>query len=930
MYLNWIRSRNKSLLWQVGLAMVMVLGIIALLQTSRVTAIDSGVYEVDGNPSCADLNADSFFDNINSDFGFKIEGQGADDYTGTFQLTSTDGNLTGGAPEDPENSVTLTSADGVSFDWTSTLGMDAVIVKGGPDANAYVYVPEVFGDEGLTTPDGQEISHVEFCYDYELDVTKTAFGTYDRTHTWDIEKSVDPLSQSGFAGETLPWTWTVNVSETYVDSDFAVNGTITINNPAPTAVDFSVVDTLNGVTAHVDCDLGADGYQSTGTVPASSSVECAYHAGETDGVDGDETSNTVTVTSNTSGIGGDSYTETITWQANVINGTAVVDDDQESDFPLTLNAGEGPWEWTEDQSHTCSSSFSDYGADGTYGATVDNDATVTGSDGQSDEASASTTYTCYAPVVDKDAAGTYDETHTWDIEKSVDPLSQSGFAGETLPWTWTVNVSETSADGNFDVTGKIYIENPAGEPMEITLADAVGASDTADIDFTSCTNSIYADGVLTIDAGQTAVCDYSALDLGYSDVANAPTSNTATATLNGIPFAKTVNFSWQANVINGTAVVDDDQESDFPLTLNAGEGPWEWTEDQSHTCSSSFSDYGADGTYGATVDNDATVTGSDGQSDEASASTTYTCEAGTLDVLKYTEGVVDSTRDWQFALYIGPDGFEGTQVGNTGTTLGDADGILDFGDPIPALRPDMTYTVCELDIPAGWSTDWSIDGMTVMPYNPNADDDPSEDLGNRCIDVGAGTAYPIAVGQNLRITVNNTFPGGGPRTPGYWKNWSSCSPGNQFDKATGDNDPDNEFWTLDELLNSHRYYLGLLELGDPAAALGDPAADCEDAVNILDHREVDSGDNDKKKNKKRANDPAYKLARNLLAYELNQDAGACYSQDAEDAALAGHALLLEIEFDGTGPYLRSKDEGYAEALRLARILDDYNNGIYCQ
>src|SRR3989344_1408331 len=64
-------------------------------------------------------------------------------------------------------------ADDKTFDWSSTFGIDAVIAKGGPDANVYVYDPpaESFGDTGLHAPINEAndqpfgISHVSFCYD---------------------------------------------------------------------------------------------------------------------------------------------------------------------------------------------------------------------------------------------------------------------------------------------------------------------------------------------------------------------------------------------------------------------------------------------------------------------------------------------------------------------------------------------------------------------------------------------------------------------------------------------------------------------------------------------------------------------------------------------------------------------------------------------
>jgi hypothetical protein len=60
--------------------------------------------------------------------------------------------------------------DGQVFDWDSNIGVDAVIVKGGPDANVYLYDPESMGATGLhapVSPSGQwaGLSHISFCYD---------------------------------------------------------------------------------------------------------------------------------------------------------------------------------------------------------------------------------------------------------------------------------------------------------------------------------------------------------------------------------------------------------------------------------------------------------------------------------------------------------------------------------------------------------------------------------------------------------------------------------------------------------------------------------------------------------------------------------------------------------------------------------------------
>ena len=56
----------------------------------------------------------------------------------------------------------------------------------------------------------------------------------------------------------------------------------------------------------------------------------------------------------------------------------------------------------------------------------------------------------------KDAAGTYDRTVTWELEKTVKPDSHTGNAGEDAgSSTWTVVVDKTEVSDNYAVTGSI-------------------------------------------------------------------------------------------------------------------------------------------------------------------------------------------------------------------------------------------------------------------------------------------------------------------------------------------------------------------------------------------------------------------------------------------------------------------------------------------
>jgi hypothetical protein len=73
-----------------------------------------------------------------------------------------------------DGTLTVTvDVNGDVFDWTSNIGVDAVIVKGGPDANVYFYDPESMGDTGLHAPVNPQndmffgLSHISFCYDVE-------------------------------------------------------------------------------------------------------------------------------------------------------------------------------------------------------------------------------------------------------------------------------------------------------------------------------------------------------------------------------------------------------------------------------------------------------------------------------------------------------------------------------------------------------------------------------------------------------------------------------------------------------------------------------------------------------------------------------------------------------------------------------------------
>jgi hypothetical protein len=222
--------------------------------------------------------------------------------------------------------VNITNGTESGFNWSSNIGVDAVFVKDGNDgSNLYIYdyagAPntESTGDTGLVVPGQNAISHIAFCYDLELTVSKTAETSFDRDWSWEIDKSADQTDLTLADGELFEVNYTVVVTGTPTDSNFAVEGEITIHNPTATAAtisDVSDVITTGGldpVNADVDCGVTIPGY----VLAAGADLVCDYSA---TGLTGDEDLNTATVTTS-SGPEGGSGTAAIDWSAATIDET---------------------------------------------------------------------------------------------------------------------------------------------------------------------------------------------------------------------------------------------------------------------------------------------------------------------------------------------------------------------------------------------------------------------------------------------------------------------------------------------------------------------------------------------------------------------------------------------------------------------------------
>ena len=127
-----------------------------------------------------------------------------------FKLEQSKGNLSSGTHTDGTLTVTISNFTfgDTSFDWTSNIGVDGVVVKDGVDgANFYLYDPEDTADTGLSTPDADKaISHISFCYDEEEATPTPTPSTPTPTSTPAAEASPTPTTSTPAPTATLAAT----------------------------------------------------------------------------------------------------------------------------------------------------------------------------------------------------------------------------------------------------------------------------------------------------------------------------------------------------------------------------------------------------------------------------------------------------------------------------------------------------------------------------------------------------------------------------------------------------------------------------------------------------------------------------------------------------------------------------------------------------
>jgi hypothetical protein len=285
------------------------------------------------------------------------------------------------------------------------------------------------------------------------------------------------------------------------------------------------------------------------------------------------------------------------------------------------------------------------------------------------------------------------------------------------------------------------------------------------------------------------------------------------------------------------------------------------------------------------------------------ANETVTCTAtnvqnGTIEVRKTVSGGT-SAQTFVFELRKGAaDSDPGTGDDTPGTLL-DTKTITannTFVQLNGSLTPD-TYQVCEILPGPGSSSNL---GGGEPPAGTQFTLTLGGDNSRVCTNV------VVAAGAKVQISVDNKPPPGGqPLTIGFWKNHASCKASN------GKQAP-----VLDQTLAK----AGTTLIGD--LSLTGSAADCVKAVNILNKTTIDG-------KTKKASDPLFNMAAQLLAAKLNVTAGAGTCAAATNAITAGQALLVKYHWNGLtySPALTAADATLANQLNTT--LDQYNNGNLC-
>lgn len=267
---------------------------------------------------------------------------------------------------------------------------------------------------------------------------------------------------------------------------------------------------------------------------------------------------------------------------------------------------------------------------------------------------------------------------------------------------------------------------------------------------------------------------------------------------------------------------------------------------------------------------------------------------GKAKLIKTVDGAVPSgSQAFTFQIRSGATVTQSGTILESGVANAANGGVVDFATE---LVPGQTYQFCEIIMP-GWSS--TLGTFVPDSFIPPDGLAPNPNVDNSIVCVN----FTVAAGETKTFTVDNSPPPGGRAlTIGFWKNWSSCSGGKQAP-------------VLDQTLAA---------MPGGGILFGDLFINtCLEATRILNKSTVNTG-------KKMSSDPLYNMAAQLLAAQLNFQAGAGKCGAAITASNQALALLDKYNFNGTSSYTKVLSKADTTlANSLANTLDRYNNNLLC-
>jgi hypothetical protein len=435
------------------------------------------------------------------------------------------GASTGGAPADGQ-SYDLGGGQSITFDYnpngqsqyidfSATVPIDYVIVKGGNDYNVFHYDPATMADTHLYAPDNGSgepagVSHVAYCFLPKPTGSKTADATWKRYTDWTIEKTVTPETITMFDGDSHDVDYTVTATPT-TRGVYRIAGTITVRDPYDYGWSAAaVVDTMKFNGNATEFSLVWDGAGGNADTMACNDpgagdviLSCSYEfilqsstypflLSATGGV------NAAGITTTK---GGESYsfatTQAFSIPANPAasyGDTFSVNDSMLPADPDHVFSLGGSYTWTYPKTFTC----------GQDQGTHDNTATGIWSTGPSTSGSAndsaSVTVTCKTVTVAKTAKTRFSRDYAWDPDKWIvvsdadarlvsradclaAPIATGDYAGyflcndaairlnpgDSYDTVYKLTATQSVADNyGFAVSGTITVSWPAGVTPEFT------------------------------------------------------------------------------------------------------------------------------------------------------------------------------------------------------------------------------------------------------------------------------------------------------------------------------------------------------------------------------------------------------------------------------------------------------------------------------